>query len=200
MSSPYWIQTHRGLAFDLSRPLPSMVCIEDIAHAEATINRYTGHAAWPYSIGQHSLMVAEIVAATAPELGLAALLHDAPEVYTNDLSSPMKALLRKHADEGSDPFDHSAFDAIDAEIERVIHHKFKISLTPEAHRIIKQADLIALATEKRDLFGPPPQAGWGDATGFALPEPLPRACERWTWQAAEDRFLQAFERYGGSRS
>ncbi len=192
---PHWIQTYTGKAFDLSAPLPSMVCIEDIAHALATLNRYCGHAAWPYSVAQHSIMVAEIVAATAPELGLPALLHDAAEAYTNDWSSPLKRMM-KDADEHTLGEFVQVPLKVERSIERAIHRKFRIALTLAGHRLIKHADLIALATEKRDLFGPAPQAGWGDATGFAMP-PLDEPCAEWPWAVAKTRFLQAFERYGG---
>mgnify|MGYP001614787186 CR=1 FL=1 len=204
IKSCYWVQTYTGKSFDLSNPLPSMVCIEDIAHALATLNRYTGHARWPYSIAQHSIMVAEIVAATAPELGLPALLHDSPEAYTNDWSSPLKRMMRD-ADERDDPRESPG--QIPLQVERSIEHAIRLKFRlfynypadalASARRLIKHADLIALATEKRDLFGPAPQAGWGDATGFALPPPLDEPCAEWPWQLAKTRFLQAFERYGG---
>ncbi len=195
--APFWIQTHSGKAFDLSNPRPEMVCIEDIAHALAQINRYTGHAAWPYSVAQHSIMVAEIVAATAPELGLPALMHDSPEYVLNDWSSPLKALTV----ERSNLRGFSSVTAlIDRDVEAAIRKRFGLYVTPEQHRLIKQADLIALATEKRDLFGPPPCDGWGDATGFVLPEPLECGrLEEWPWQYAKARFLDAFDRFGGVR-
>lgn len=187
MSNPYWIQTYSGLAFDLSCPLPSMVSGDDIAHALATLNRYTGHARWPYSIAQHSLMVADIVAATAPELYLHAAMHDSPEAYINDWSSPLKLLIRERAGEVA--------RNLDRDVERAIYYKFGLHpLTPEQHRLIKHADLVALATEKRDLFGPAPQAGWGDATGFEMPQPLEQRCEEWTWKQARARFREALER------
>jgi uncharacterized protein len=200
MTRPYWIQTYTGRAFDLSRPRPEDVRIVDIAHALATLNRYTGHAAWPYPIAQHSIMVAEIVVCTRPELGLPALMHDSPEAYTNDLSSPIKALMRARAVPtlGGLGSCASEFDQIDGDVMHAIAVRFRLpALTPADHRAIKHADLVALATEKRDLFGPAPQPGWGDATGFEMPEPLDRACERWPWEKAKARFLEAFERFGG---
>ncbi len=194
MNSKMWIQTFTGKAFNLSAPRASMVEIEDIAHALSTINRYTGHARWPYSVAQHSLMVAEIVAATSPGLGLAALLHDAEEAYIGDWSSPLKALVV----ERSNLQGYSSIPAlVDRAVGCAIHGRFGVRLTPEDRRLIKHADLVALATEKRDLFGPPPQEGWGDATGFVLPEPLPARCQEVGWLDAKARFLEAFRSYGG---
>lgn len=197
--APFWIQTFTGRAFDLSNPLPEMVDAEDIAHALSMLCRYTGHCAWFYSVAQHSILVSEIVAATAPELGLAALLHDADEAYTNDWSSPMKALMRYYSGDGG------AFDGpmqaplVTAEkIGNCIRRRFRFAVTDGERRLIKHADLTALATEKRDLFGPAPQEGWGDATGFTIPEPLDSRIQCIPdpayWKA---RFLERFRALGG---
>lgn len=192
--SPFWIQTFTGRAFNLDAPTPEQVCARDIAHALALLNRYCGHSLWPYSVAQHSIMVAEIVAATAPELALAALLHDAPEAYLNDWSSPLKAIMRDWQANGA----HGQAPLyLDEAIGDCIRARYRINLGPAERRLIKHADLVALATEKRDLFGPAPQEGWGDATGFELPEPLAAPCQEWSWLRAEAGFLRAFDAYGG---
>ena len=213
----WWIQTFTGRAFDLSSPQPEQVCTEDIAHALANCCRYAGHSRWHYSVAQHSLLVAEIVAATDPELALAALLHDAAEAYIGDWSSPLKALMRQgresstlfltptHAVPGP-PIDlnpstprWSPWSPLDVEqaVERAIGKRFNVDLVTR-NPVIKAADLIALATEKRDLFGPAPRDGWGDSTGFEMPEPLTRRILRVTPEVAELAFLDAF-RWGYGR-
>ena len=196
MTSPFWIQTFTGRAFDLSSPQPEQVCIEDIAHALANCCRYAGHSRWHYSVAQHSLLVAEIVAATDPELALTALLHDAAEAYIGDWSSPLKALMRRGRDHDGGGGVWSPLN-IEQAVERAIGKRFGVDLTTR-NPVIKAADLIALATEKRDLFGPAPQAGWGDATGFEIPEPLTRRILRVTPESAELAFLDAF-RWGYGR-
>ena len=201
----WWIQTFTGRAFDLSNPQPEQVCIEDIAHALANCCRYAGHSRWHYSVAQHSLLVAEIVAATDPELALTALLHDAAEAYIGDWSSPLKALMR-HAVrdqeaatdlEQGGPF--TPWSPLDVEqaVEHAIGKRFGVDLLTR-NPVIKAADLIALATEKRDLFGPAPRDGWGDSTGFEMPEPLTRRILRVTPESAELAFLDAF-RWGYGR-
>ena len=60
--------------------------IEDIAQGLAHINRYNGQFG-TYSVAQHSLYVADLV---APQKKLAALLHDAPEYLTGDLPHHIK--------------------------------------------------------------------------------------------------------------
>jgi len=192
--SHFWIQTFSGRAFDLSAPDPASVDPQDLAHALAMQPRYCGHCAWHYSIAQHSILVAEIVAATAPELGLAALLHDGGEAYTGDWSSPLKALLgeRSHGSASG-----NVARQVEERAQAAVNDRFGVSLTPVDRRIVKHADLVALATEKRDLFGPAPRAGWGDATGYTLPATLDTPTPEWTWQRARSRFLQTFERFGG---
>lgn len=183
-----WKQSFTGLALDLACPKPEQFNIYDMAHSLATTNRYGGHCRFPMWVGQHSLMVAEIVHATAPELALAALLHEIEEPWIGDWSSPLKWWLRHHAPEAL---------TLVAPIKRAGEIAFGLWEGAVDHPIIKHADLIMLATEKRDLFGPPPRAGWGDATGFVLPEPLEARCEEWTWRYTEGRFLDAFVTYGG---
>jgi uncharacterized protein len=187
-NSAHWIQTFTGLAFDLGDPKPEQVAIEDIAHALAMIPRYAGHCRFHYSVAQHSVMVASIVAATDPTLTLAALLHDAAEAYLGDWSSPLKALMR---DEGPNQLPPK----LEARVERVIGERFGVDLS--RNHTIKAADLVALATEKRDLFGPSPRSGWGDATGYAMPEPLSRQVARISIETAESVFLSVFRGAGG---
>lgn len=51
------------------------------------INRFTGHGKWPYSVGQHTLILVDHV---PKYLKRAALIHDWQEVFFNDLASPVK--------------------------------------------------------------------------------------------------------------
>lgn len=123
--------------------------IEEIAHALAQINRYTGHAARPYSVAEHSLLVCDIVRSQG--LGvhaqMAALLHDAHEAYVGDVATPIKQVLG------------SAWHALEAEHEAMVHRAFCIRTAQPAFRAaIKRADLIALATERRDLLPRPAEA------------------------------------------
>ena len=67
--------------------------IEDIAHSLALVCRYGGHAAWRYSVAQHSIHVSSLC---PPELRLAGLLHDANEAYLGDIIQPNKAAWPEH--------------------------------------------------------------------------------------------------------
>jgi hypothetical protein len=152
------------------------------------MNRYGGHGAFPCWVGQHSLAVAEIVAATDPTQALAALLHELEEPWIGDWSSPLKWLLRQRAPEAL---------ALIAPIKRAGEEAFGLAPHATESDLIKKADLIMLATERRDLFGPSPRPDWGGSTGFELPEPLEQRVEELPWRVVKARFLEAFERFGG---
>lgn len=88
------IETYTGLFFDYVNPKLEQVDIDDIAHALAHTVRFGGHVNHYYSVAEHCLIVRQLVIEQGrPDLGLAALLHDAHEAYLGDLPSPLKALI-----------------------------------------------------------------------------------------------------------
>lgn len=161
-----WVQTHTGLALDLESPDPRHIHQHDIAVTLARLPRFTGHTIDVFSVAQHSVLVLRILDAmwaecgqAAPaELRLAALLHDAHEAYMGDISSPVASL----------PGLTAPIAQLKARLQRAIHRRFGLPETPpeEWRKTIKLADMVALATEKRDLMGPEPLP-WVD-----LPEPF----------------------------
>lgn len=116
--------------------------IDEIAHSLALINRFTGHTTRPYSVAEHSLLVADLAAADGASaiVQLAALMHDAHEAFAGDVASPVKWVVG----EAWSAFEHSQATAL--------HHRFGLRTAMHAHRAaIRRWDLIALATERRDL-------------------------------------------------
>jgi hypothetical protein len=117
--------------------------LSEIAHSLAHINRYNGHASRPYSVAEHSLLCADIARDQfdADACGqLAALMHDAHESITGDATSPTK----------------QALGAAWAEFEAMHEHHLRmhyglLGLYQQHRDMVKQCDLIALATERRDL-------------------------------------------------
>lgn len=146
-----WMLTHSGATFDLRHADPASISSLDIAHALSQINRYTGHAVRPYSVAEHSLLVVEIMqrelAVSSPHALLAGLMHDAHEAYCNDVATPMKQLLG------------DVWRITEAKIQRQVLQRFNVLTSFDRHSgLIKRADTIALATERRDLMpagGPP---------------------------------------------
>lgn len=118
--------------------------VHEIAHSLAQINRFTGHCSRPYSVAEHSLLVSRIAADefdATPAVQLAALMHDAHESITGDVSSPVKALLGQVWADFEDAQQNHLLRAYKLDQVFAVHH-----------RLIKQCDLIALATERRDLM------------------------------------------------
>lgn len=201
MTTP-WIQTYTGRAFDLLDPKPEQIDPLDIAHALSNLCRFTGHCREFYSVAQHSCLVAEITqdlwrvsqGTTCPDLvALAAHLHDSPEAYVTDVSTPLKRALRG---EGT----ISAYDYIEDRIHEVILRRFgvrpdSIAGADWVRDLIKRADTIALATEHSQLFSGPPPRAWG----VELPKPWPYTITPWAPAMAQVQFLQAFSFYGGGR-
>lgn len=153
ITTPY-VSTFSGNRFYPLEPRIDRVAIEDIAHGLAYQCRFNGQTRAFYSVAQHSLIVASLV---PPDLRLAALLHDAAEAYLGDMVKPLKVLLPE-------------FAVIEDKVSAIIAATFGISFADYAP--IKRADLIALATEKRDLM-PHSVERWAylDDIG-ALPAPI----------------------------
>jgi len=133
-----WFQTYTGIAFYHQDPRPAEICFEDIAHALARECRFNGHVHRFYSVAQHCVHVSRLV---PQEFALQGLLHDATEAYVGDMVRPLKAALPEYR-------------AIEQRIWNAIANKFGVPvvMAPE----VKHADLVALATERRDLMGPRP--------------------------------------------
>lgn len=133
VTTPY-VSTFLGNRFYPLEPRIDHVAIEDIAHGLAYQCRFNGQTREFYSVAQHSLIVSALV---PTDLRMAALLHDAAEAYLGDMVKPLKVLL-------------PAFAAIEDAVTAIIAATFAVDFSDYAP--IKRADLIALATEKRDLM------------------------------------------------
>jgi 5'-deoxynucleotidase YfbR-like HD superfamily hydrolase len=165
------ILTSTGAYFDFMHPENSVIDIEVIAHALSNICRFTGHTSEFYSVAQHSVLVSKLV---PPEHALAALLHDAAEAYLGDVATPLKRLLPSYA-------------AIEEKVERRIFAHF--GLPYPMHPCIKEADLIMLATEDRDLL-PAHSDNWFEGTNI---EPTKAKIEPLAPYRAQMQFLMKFD-------
>lgn len=194
-----WMLTATGAQFDLRCIALDQISILDIAHSLAQLNRYTGHARRPYSVAEHSLLVVELLERhsneTAEEL-LAALLHDAHEAYTADLSSPMKQVLG------------DAWHAEEDRIQAAVLGRFGVlGAFQRRQQRIKWADLTALSTERHALL-PPTGPVWPATSSHPPVDWVDfNARARFTWEdwrqayldkVAELRFHMALGRAKGA--
>lgn len=129
-----WILTATGKHFDFAAPRPDQIDILDIAQGLANECRYAGHTRHFYSVAQHCVIASQIV---PREHALEALLHDAAEAYCKDIPRPLKAMLPDYR-------------AVEDRVEAAIRDRF--GLPGEQSHHVKRADLVMLATERRDLM------------------------------------------------
>ena len=185
-----WQRMLSGRRLDLLDPSPLDVEIEDIAHGLARVARWNGQTigAHIFSVAQHTLLVEEIarrrVGAIDRRLGLALLLHDAPEYVIGDMISPFKAVIG------------GAYKAVEKRLLTAIHLRFGLppELPDEVVRIIKAADRGSAYLEATRLAGFSAE----EARRFFGPRPaLPQQMEReyltpWPAEDAERRYLDRF--------
>lgn len=150
MEETNYFSTLNGNRFYPLEGRVNKVDLEDIAHGLAYQCRFNGQTREFYSVAEHSLRVAEIVPA---EYRLEALMHDAAEYTLGDMVTPMKKLF---------PF----FKEMEDKFTDQLAEHFGLDFSNYA--VIKKADLVLLATEKRDLM-PRSTEPWGLLEGI---EPL----------------------------
>jgi 5'-deoxynucleotidase YfbR-like HD superfamily hydrolase len=132
VGKPNHIQTASGVKFYPFKPSSELINIEDISHALSQQCRFSGHTSWKgkmkhYSVAQHSLYCSYIC-----KYPLWALLHDASEVYSVDVPTPIK---RRIPD----------FKEMEDKIEKAIAKRF--SLQWPRPKEVKDSDIIAFNIE-----------------------------------------------------
>jgi 5'-nucleotidase len=185
-----WQRMLSGRRLDLLDPSPLDIEIEDIAHGLARVARWNGQTSGDhiFSVAQHTLLVEEIARrrGNIPDrrVGLALLLHDAPEYVIGDMISPFKAVIG------------GSYRIVERRLLTAIHLRFGLppELPGEILAIIKAADRGAAFLEATTL------AGFAVAEArrlFGARPALPPAAERdyltpWPAETAKRRFLQRF--------
>jgi uncharacterized protein len=154
-----WIQTATGKRFDLLEPKPEQVHPEDIISALPFIPCFTGQQQankfqYAYSVAQHCHLVSNLV---EDDLALDALLHDAWKIYVSDLTKPLNQLLNQ--------ISGNEWGAVRGRIQATVAERFNLQYPlPDA---IEQGDMMARATELRDIMAPAPEP-WS----LKLPKPF----------------------------
>ena len=184
-TSATWLLTATGVQFDLRHIKPGHICLLDIAHHLAQINRFTGACMRPMSVAEHSLLVLTIVESALPGADpavlLAALMHDAHEAYTTDLGTPMKNVIG------------DAWRMEENRIQRAVLKRFGlVEASASSRQLIHWADRVALVTERKHLL-PHTGPAWEAErlhepyTGWNFPEHA-----KLGWADWRDMFIERF--------
>ena len=126
-----------------ANPTPYTPPLGEIGHSLAHINRFTGHACRAYSVAEHSLLVADMAVQDGHGymVEICALMHDAHESITGDVSTPVKQMLG------------NAWARFENAQQHALLAAYGLVVDMEQHKaLIKHYDLKALATERRDLL------------------------------------------------
>lgn len=172
-----FIETFTGARFQPIAPIVEDIAIEDIAHALANQCRFSGHTRVFYSVAEHSLRVAMLVAEWGEDVDVQtwALLHDASEAYLVDLPTPLK----------THPTIGEGYQRAERVLMRAVCERFH--LDPKMPEPVRIADAILLATEVRDLMPAKPEH-WS-ALAF---RPHDIRIAPWAPHVAERNFLRWF--------
>lgn len=198
-----WIQTASGHPFPIASPEPDDFRIHDIAHHLSRLNRYTGAIRTEfYTVGEHSVRVAYYLRAlVARELKTkdphvlsaafrAGLMHDAHEAYLNDLSSPLKRVLKAAG--------ANAYAELADQYDAILAKRYALATFATTIDLIREADLSLLDLERPNVMGTPPRP-WSDLGQLPKVRWVPDATfDVWGWSPnlAKARFLRAAAQCG----
>ena len=142
-----WIVMAGGEDVPILHP-QNTITLGSIAHGLAQINRFAGATVRPYSVAEHSLLCADIAAEQghSPAVQLCCLLHDAHESVIGDVSTPVKIELG------------IVWRTLEARTQwRVLSYLGAAEAMRRYRTIVRAIDLVALATERRDLTAYKPE-------------------------------------------
>lgn len=175
------IETYCGKYLDYKNPLPEDIELADIARGLAQTCRFAGQTTRYYSVAEHAIYVARLVATATPrrELQFAALHHDSHEAYLQDWPSPLKEFLGREL-----------FEDLSDEIDWAIGTQFSIIPAHFKSAYAEEADHFALRTEAATLkFSHGTGPHWGFDESFT-----PLAGIGWSPDKAEREFLKWHDR------
>jgi len=175
-----YLRTFTGKKFFPFDPKPDQIDIRDIAHALSHMCRFGGHVKRFYSVAEHSVHVSTIILVQTkdPNLALLGLLHDAAEAYLVDIPHPIKIHLPD-------------YQKLEASVTEVINKKYGLDLLP--YDLIKEADIILLVTEMRDLMGNSRE----DISTYPNVKPMTKKIVPWHSMVAKHHFSMQYKTLTG---
>lgn len=167
--------TPSGVKFRPSNPILSL---GDAAHALSQVNRYNGHALFPFSVATHSVLVSLLMEEVTGGDPFEGLWHDAAEYVLSDIASPFKTLLPD-------------WKALDKRIDGPF--RTQLGLPVQKSDECNTADLLALFIEAAQLM-PSKGEGWEDPLNLR-PQALKLRNKGWKiseidWRQSRDIFVQ----------
>lgn len=169
-----WIRTYTGGKVYFFEPEKSDIDILDIFHSLSLLCRFNGATKGPYSVANHSVLVADNVFKETGSKSLAfdGLVHDFSEAFISDVPSPFKAHF-------------PGFKEIEIRMEEWLSKKFGFNYPFDP--IIKHHDMKALSTEMRDLMIL--------ADNSELPEPYPEKIIPLNWVDSKVLLARKYHEY-----
>lgn len=155
-----------GSSLDVLHFHPDQLRIENIAAQLAKENRFGGATRRGYPVAAHSLHVSHILEEQghSPSIVFAGLMHDGHEAILGDVIQPIKAALRHIS--MSMGYQLCPLDALERQLATKVAKAFGfLTVMKTAAHLVHAADMIALATERRDLL-PPTEEHWACLDGF----------------------------------
>lgn len=158
-SNHTYIITRYGMKIDFMALDRSGILLDDIAHGLSNECRYAGQTPEFYSVAEHSVLVSIWAENSFNDIHLtrAALLHDAPEAYIGDITTPLKNLC-------------PGFKLIEKGIEEDIFYRFSLQRGLNAPEV-RVAD--------RRLFELEAMHFWPEMLDEFFPVDIPRKPHDW---------------------
>lgn len=197
-----WMQSYTGKAVDFLVPDPQQIDLADIAVSLGRCGRFNRMTQHHYSVAQHSIFVAQLVSQQRPGDTIAclwALLHDAHEAYTGDITTPMIKAIQALLPFGCE----NPVRVIQRRLDEVILQALDIDtrdITLDVMSAVAFADRVALATEREQMLSM--KLDWGIPFEEPTSQPiyaLSAASAEFVWRCEVERALEAYRKLKAAR-
>jgi uncharacterized protein len=206
-----WSHTRNGRSFYVLDPRVEDVCLDDVAHSLAYMNRWAGNVG-TYSVAEHLVRASFACSPSDDQLAayvggngewgrwalrvfkLASCCHDAHEPYVTDLPRPMKLALR-----ALERANRSSYDVIEERVQAVVCEALGTTMTLVHSAPVLHSDEVMLLTEHRDLM-----VGVGPGNTHVTPlvldadvQPLDEKIVPWAPEVAKAKWIARYHELGG---
>ena len=151
-----------GVIVDLHNPRPEDFSdIEAIATSLSRIPRFCGNTNGTWTVAAHSVLVSHFCDDN-PRLAMMGLLHDAAEIVTSDIPTPVKEYIRSELTNGETCID--VFTRLEDKILMAVYKAYDVVPEEIDLQCIKKADRMALSFEAKMFMTPK----WKEVFGHLL--------------------------------